>query len=752
LDDLPSAVTTYARALSEEPSNETTQQQLERVAIAADDAQSLARIYEREVALVQDPTVAAQLHVKAAQLRENMLHDLEGAIAHYRKVLELDPGHLEAASSLERLFQGAGSYEDLAGTYLVKSAMLQDLDEKKQYLWRAAQIYEDVLQQPLRAVSVHGQVLELDAEDATSLDKLIELYLKLERWEDLLAVYSKRADIVGSIEEKKAILAEMGAVYERELRDSARAIDTYARILEVDPDDRGTIARLDALYLATENWPELLSVLEREVDLTGDPYEAVSYRYRIAELFDRRLNDSARAVEGFREILELAPDHEPTLSALEAMIAGKREPLAAAEVLEPVYRQLGEWQKLASVSEVRVQYEEDPVRKVELLHGLALLYEMQLESPTSSFEAYGRSLALEPQNTETQEALERLAEHLGTWRDVTKLYDQAIEQLKPNGNHIDLALRAAQIYELSLENVEAAIERYRLVVEADATHSTALEALDRLYEQTGRNQELAEVLRKEIEVAPTPDDVLNLQFRLGQVLQTRLSRVSDAVAQYREILAAAPEYQPAVNSLESLFQAGQLPLEIGDVLEPLYRMQGAWSQLIGVHEVQLRHQGDPTERVAMMHRVAEIAEDKAKDSRLAFIWMQRALLEEPKNEHTDSEVERLARATGGWAVLANTYADVVSNGAGSEVKVSLGRKLARIYESELHDIERAEETHRFVLGIDKADEETLEALDRIYLEHGAYESLAEVLRLRVTAASSDYERTELSFRLGQVLE
>jgi tetratricopeptide (TPR) repeat protein len=754
LDDLPGAVTTYARALSEEPSNEVTQGQLERAAIAADDATSLARIYEREVVLVSDPVVAAQLHVKAAQLRENMLHDVEGAVVHYRRVLELDPSHLEAASALERLYQSSANYESLAGTFLVKSAMLTDLEDKKQYLYRAAQIFEDVLAQPLRAVDVHKQVLELDAEDATSLDKLIELYLKLERWEDLLGVYAKRADIVSSPDEKKALFAEMGAVYERELRDNARAIDTYQRILEVDPDDRATIARLDALYVATENWPELLSMLEREVDLTTDPYEAVSFRYRIAELFDQRLNDSTRAVEGFREILDLQPDHEPTLTALEAMIAGKREPLSAAEVLEPVYRQIGEWQKLANVQEVRIAYEQDPIRKVELLHQLGELAEVSLENPSAAFEAYGRSLTFDPQNQTTQASLERLAEQLGTWTEVTRLYDRAVTQLLPaaDGSHVELALRSAQIYELSVENVEAAIERYKLVIDVDPTHAVALEALDRLYEASGQNDALAEILRKEIEIAPTPDDMLHLQYRLGQVLQTRLARIGDAVSQYREILAAAPEYQPAVSSLQALFAEGQLPLEIGDVLEPLYRMQGEWNALIGVHEVQLTHQADQTERVAMMHRVAEIAEDKAKDSRLAFLWMQRALLEEPKNEHTDSEVERLAKVTGGWAVLANTYADVVSNGAGSEVKVSLGRKLARIYESELGDIDRAEETHRFVLGIDKADEETLEALDRIYVEHAAYEALAEVLKMRVKAARSDFDKVELSFRLGQTLE
>jgi tetratricopeptide (TPR) repeat protein len=752
--DLDRAVTTHARALAEDPANEVSQAQLERVALAANQAERLAQVYEAEVERVEDPAIGALLHVKAAQIRENMLNDVPAAVAHYKRVLELDATHLEAASALERLYQHAGEYEALAQIYLTKAAMLPELEEQKQHFYRAAQIYEEVLAQPLAAVDVFKRVLELDAEDTPSLDKLIELYLRLERWEDLLAIYTRKADIVGDPDEKKTIYAQVGAVYERELNDKDRAIDIYQRILEVDPDDMSAIGRLDALYLATENWLELMSILEREVDLTSDPYEAVGYRYRIAELWDKRLEDSARAVEGFREILELLPDHAPTLQALEAMIGAGREPLAAAEVLDPVYRQLGEWGKLSAVQEVRIAHESDPIRKVELLQGLAELFEVQLDNARSAFEAYGRSLSLDPQNEHTQQSLERLGETLGAWQDVTRLYDQAIAQLKQAGEgaELELALRAAQILEIQLEDVPAAIAHYRLVVDVDAGHAQALEALDRLYESTGGWENLADVLRKEIEVAPTPDDMLNLQFRLGQVMEKRLGRVEDAVAQYRDIIAAAPEYQAAVQALETLFAQGHAPMEIGEVLEPLYRMQGAWTALVGVHEVQLMHQADPIERVAMMHRVAEIAEDKAGDSRLAFLWMQRALLEEPLNEHTDSEVERLARVTDGWAVLANTYADVVSNGAGGDVKVSLGRKLARIYEDELADVERAEESYRFVLGIDSSDDATLEALDRIYTSHQSYDSLAEVLRLRVKAAESDYDRTELSFRLGQVLE
>ncbi len=160
-----------------------------------------------------------------------------------------------------------------------------------------------------------------------ALAKLVELYLRLEKWEELLGVYARKADIVIDPDEKKRIYVEMGAVYEREVEDVEKAIDTYQRILEIDPDDMTALGRLDALYQASENWQELLSVLEREADLAHDPNEVISYRYRIADLWHHRLDDAVRAVDIYRDILEVVPEHEPTLQALESMVSAGLEPI-----------------------------------------------------------------------------------------------------------------------------------------------------------------------------------------------------------------------------------------------------------------------------------------------------------------------------------------------------------------------------------------------------------------------------------------
>ncbi len=167
-----------------------------------------------------------------------------------------------------------------------------------------------------------------------AIDALIRRHLDLGHWSELLAAYARKADLVADGDDKKGIYYQVGAVYERELGDVSRAIDMYAKILELDPDDLQALSRLDVLYERAKNWPELLSVLTRESEMTADPNEAISFHYRIGELYEKHLDDVPRAIELYRELLERQTDHEPTLAALEALGDWAQEPLGAASVLE----------------------------------------------------------------------------------------------------------------------------------------------------------------------------------------------------------------------------------------------------------------------------------------------------------------------------------------------------------------------------------------------------------------------------------
>ncbi|HYP90983.1 MAG TPA: tetratricopeptide repeat protein, partial [Polyangiaceae bacterium] len=488
--DLNASFETMARALSADPTSEGTQEGLDRLARATGRFQDLARVFEQLAAQQRDPEVGSKLYSSAARVFELEVRDVDRAIELYRKVLSIDPTNLAAAESLQGLFQSAQRYGDMSLILQRKAEILEDVDQQKHALYQAAAIEEEVLERQEQSIAVYMKILEIDGEDLRSIDALIKLYLGLSRWEELLSVYSKKADLVADPEEKKLIFYQVGAVYERELSDVKRAIDTYQKVLELDPDDLTALGRLDVLFQTAGNWSELLSILQHEAELTADPAEAVSFQYRIAELYEKHLGDVDRAVELYREILGIQ-DHAPTLNALEGIKNGERAPLAAASVLEPVYDAMGDYPRLISVLEVTVRFAEDPFQKVELLHRIARLHEESLGDHARAFETYARAVAADSQNEESLGSLERLAMMIDRWPAVAQLYDAQLDKLHGEPDRfVELGLRTAQVYEVQLESLEQAVSRYRLVLEKDPENQVAVRSLDRLFTQMERWQDL----------------------------------------------------------------------------------------------------------------------------------------------------------------------------------------------------------------------------------------------------------------------
>ena len=749
------AFDTLARALAEDPAHEGTREYIERSARTTGRFADLAEVFERLSEEQEDPELSSQLSTSAARIFEHEVGSADRAIELYQKVLRIDPMNLEAAQSLQSLFQATERYADMSLILQQKAGILDDIDQQKDALFEAATIEEEVLDRKESAISVYRKIMDVDPEDLRSADALINLFLGLSRWQDLLGVYSKKADLVVDPEEKKLILYQVGAVYERELGDVASAIDSYQRVLELDPDDLTALGRLDVLYQTAENWQELLSVLTHESELTVDPMEAVSFQYRIAELYEKRLEDIERAVDLYRDILNIQPDHGPTLAALEGIKDGAGAPLAAAAVLEPVYEAMGEWQSLVSVLEVQVRFSDDPYLQVDLLHRIARLYEENILDATSAFSVYARAVAVDSQNEESLAALERLASLIERWPDVAALYDAELDKLVDEPERfIELGLRVAQIYEVQLENLEAAVARYRRVLDAEPDNGSALESLDRLFTIAEHWSDLVAILAREAEVGESPDEVLELKFRLGRVFQIELNDIDQAIQAYREVISAAPEHEATLESLESLFAQGTKQLEIAEILEPLYQSMGEWDKLMAVHEAQLAHTEGAQDRIAMFYRIIEDAEERLMDPIQAFGVVIRALKEQPLDERAGEEAERLAALMdSGWEQLANSYADILGlEGITPDVQAIMGKRLARVFEEELADVTKAEETYRYVLTVAENEPEALANLDRIYSSMEQWPELAGVLEARAAGAEDEQDKIELYARLGAVYE
>src|SRR5438552_620612 len=243
--------------------------------------------------------------MRVAQIEETQLGDNDAAAVAYHAVLQVAPRNLDAANALEAIYLRTDAYTKLVEVVLAKVDMVGGVGEKKELCFKAAQIYEEVLENSDRAIDVYRQVLGIDENDRTAIDALERLYIRLERWEPLKDVYAKKAELATTPDEKKQMLFVLGQVYDRELKDSTRAIEVYQSILDLDPEDSTAIQALDRLYQATSRWYDLLQILEREVDLSMATGETVSLKYRIGRLWEKELKDLNHAVEAYRAVLSL---------------------------------------------------------------------------------------------------------------------------------------------------------------------------------------------------------------------------------------------------------------------------------------------------------------------------------------------------------------------------------------------------------------------------------------------------------------
>ena len=421
----------------------------------------------------------------------------------------------------------------------------------------------------------------------------------------------------------------------------------------------------------------------------------------------------------------------------------------AARVLEPIYDSTGDYAKLVDVLEVMVAHNDDALARVDPLHRIAKLHEQMIGNAHSAFDAYSRALRDDSGNQLTLGHIERLAEITNTWEPLAQLYATEGAKSLDVPRQVDIYTRLARVYEQELGDVTRSIATHRKILEVEFDNKPAVLALDRLYSATAQWPELTDILRREIQLADGDAQVAELQFRLGQVLETQLGDRKSAVEVYREILSANPTHEQTLASLEHMFHAGHLQIEIGGVLEPLYEAAGEFHKLHGIHEVQLTKLAGP-DRQAMYQRLGELAEQKLYDQATAFRWWSDALVEDPRWDHALEQAERLANETGSWDAMVAAYIRALDKATDKDVRRATLLRTARVHELELRDAAKAVETHLRVLEIEPKDADALAALDRLYLNAGMYDDLAEILRRRIEVTQDPDEQLELYFRRGAI--
>ncbi len=740
------AAKAYEKVLELEPQNLQAAEALIPIYTAAGNGKSLANAIEVKLGHEQDPNAKLALLREVAALYEGKVKEPQKAFDRYQTAFEIAASDEQTALDMERAARqqarpAAGSAWSSRTTRPSRTAEKEsDSSLAVQLRLRLGRVLTDELQRVDDALTAYRAVYEAEGENAEAISALERLYRQTGRFKELLGIYEKQRDLEGDNQARRAIQYQIAKLQETELGNVDEAIATYNAVLEDEPGDAPALAALDVLYKQLERWQPYADVLRKRIDLDLGEKELVDLKYRLGQTLEQHLGDAAGALENYREILFLDAQHEGARLALEKLLQQDELRAEAASILEHIYEERGDWEKLIGALRILSASEGDVARRVQLQRKIARIASEQLEDFTRAFDALAEGLKDDPAHEETRAEIERTSqvseswprlvelymtiaagltdavlahsywmrlgaidEQLGDidaaaaaynkvlgldpadpaaigslealftrterWTDLISVVEKRVEQTQDATAREALYVQMAEIADARLGKPTDAVAHYRKVLELDPASQRALSSLDALFTRQKMWSELADNLEAQLALATADEEQLGLMLRLAQLRETEMNMVDTAIEGYRSVLERDPNNPQAFAALERLGQDARYELTIADLLEPLYRQVGDWQKLVAAHEVQVRRSEEPARRVELLHQIASLYEDAAGDLDSAFATLARALREEPGNELTQQQIDRVARATGHFAELAQVFEELAQKSGRSDAVV-----------------------------------------------------------------------------------
>lgn len=244
--------------------------------------------------------------------------DIELALSCAEQCLELDPHSLEMFSLAEELCLVLERWDVMLSLLERQIEATTDDETRKEVLFKAALISEEMLADVDRAIGFYLQVLELDPGDGVALDTLTRLLTQTERWSELENVMRMKIEVVYDPAERIALLFQL-ATLQNVLADPGKAAKCLQQVLEIDPSHLEALELLENLYMVHEDWEPLCDVLEKRAELSTDPAKVVDARMRQAILLTEMLDAPDRARKVLKQILLYDPDNDQARMMLDGL-------------------------------------------------------------------------------------------------------------------------------------------------------------------------------------------------------------------------------------------------------------------------------------------------------------------------------------------------------------------------------------------------------------------------------------------------
>ncbi|MBK8172572.1 MAG: hypothetical protein IPK60_19850 [Sandaracinaceae bacterium] len=750
--DLVKAAEFYHRALRFDPTDRAAFDAVESVYLRQNSQDALLALYREQADIAPDDATRLRLLHKLAAIHNEVRNDADAAIDAYREVLDAAPNDATALRVLDARYAELGRHQDLAdhlrhridlgpvgGDDIELKARLGDLlathlNDKSS----AIDLYEEILAKnhTHHSTIVALETLIRDEEYRMRIIQLLEpIYRKAGQWKKLVAIFEAQIPLVDDSMERSRILGEIGELYEQKGRDGDMAFAAWARALAEDPGSEKARAELDRLAALLGMWDAQVAAYEDAITHTQDEILIGQFLRAIAKTHDEHRGDPRGAIQTYERLL--AHDDQDN---------------APFDALEGLHTMVGDWLGLVDVLNRRVERSYDAVERGEFLRRMGSVREELIGDRDGAVAAFRRALDENDTDELALEALDRLYSQGEEWELLADVLRRRAELTQEPELRAELGMRLGELFEQKLRQGADAIPVFERVLDDKPNDKTAVSALSRLYEAQGMWPELLDNLRLRAGMSENPSEKVTLLARIGEVLEKETNDVNDALSAYRDVLDIDRAHAPTLDALLRITKLDEYRATAAEILEPRLRELGRYDDLAQLLESTAEGISDPITKHAELRRIAALHEEQRSDAKAAFETLRRAFAEDPADQATSTDLERLAESLNGWDTLSETLSARASTVLDPNDGKRIYMRLAWILEEKLGNDAQAIEAYRRAAELTGDEDDVLAALERLYEKTHQWNDLSETLDRRLAAASDPAQSTELLLRLGQLRE
>lgn len=560
LDDPHKAIDALLNALAIEENNKTALSVLPRLYVRTEAFDKAVETLVRHAPHEGDN--GAALYAEAGRIAFENLMDPELAQRHLDKALSLDNENLGALKTLGALHEKRGNWQQAAEMLLRAEAASGSRAERIQLVWDAAQIVDQRLEDPARALDLFERILKLDPDHIEAGQRVADRLVASKRWDDALPVLEMLARTSEGLDrpERSRRQAQLGAAYEA-LHRTEKAARHYRLAVEADPESVDAAIGLASMLMAeakTNEGTEQAAEMWKEVDKR---YREILARHRsgisdsqVADIWyrlgvaSRALGEDKKAEASYRRALEREPLHEPTLEAM-VELGGAR----------------GEWKMVADAKRLQIDAlakdDGTDARRGKLFEEIGDIWLERLKDVSSATGAYLEGLKL---NAGSRVLLHKLLEAFTEqrqWRRAIETLDQ-LSALETSPSHrARFHYTAAVIARDELNDAELAVDKFHAALDDAPQTPKAFAAMEELLQERKDWKNLSRAYRRQLKRmgdGAEPEQLLALWTKLGDVYAEHLGDTEAATEAYQVACELAPDDVQRHEQLADLYlEAGE---------------------------------------------------------------------------------------------------------------------------------------------------------------------------------------------------